>query len=731
MEKSKKPPDKYKTIKYTLDSILAKDKNKKTILDEKILFNAVFRTHQVIIHTYQFLRLWILDKYHNNKDISIITDDTIKMAFKVLVKSSQGPKPKGSNLKLYDEFTTFYNDQYCKLNYDNKLDGSNLSSILDYSSTDMLTNIENNIKLNFTKYVRRFVNSSFKKINNEILEKADKGQKTKLRKELNKDLSDIKNDLFDNTLLSNNKYHNWIKKHKDNIIPKDITNSIEFDINNNPQKYIKNMIYMCLEIEKLETKSFQFFPLRNNIILKNCPIDTKSLIELFINEDKNKYLSDIEGCKEILWNQYFNLNHPIFKQNNYSFDYRISTDCYSVSIQMIHKDYIEKEKDKKSKMKNKRAEMKKIYKNMTHEEKEKYKSKLNDNKKQEQLKIKLKLKEDRDKEKKEFKKLSKEEQNKIKDKIAKEKISNKEFPYLEDLNEKQLEELKNNNWVCCDPGKRILFYMKNKNGIRFRYSNRQYVNDIKRLKYQRLLKNHKEKQNISKIENELSNYNSKTCNYESFKNFIKTKNKLNEVLLQKYCDQKFRKYKWYSYINKKKTESKIIKSIKNKFGKNAIINYGDWNANGVIQMRNFISTPNLRLKKKLAEQMKVYNLDEFRTSKLNYKTEEICEHLSYADKKGTIRELHSVLTYQTEKKSKGCINRDENSVNNMIKIVKYYLEHKKRPIKYTREYDLDNKKIKDSNPKIGKQLGSNTIKPEKVQLHRFTKKVSHFSVKKV
>jgi hypothetical protein len=36
---------------------------------------------------------------------------------------------------------------------------------------------------------------------------------------------------------------------------------------------------------------------------------------------------------------------------------------------------------------------------------------------------------------------------------------------------------------------------------------------------------------------------------------------------------------------------------------------------------NYISTPNLALKRKLAE-YKVYNLDEFRTSCLNYKTEE-------------------------------------------------------------------------------------------------------------
>jgi hypothetical protein len=35
----------------------------------------------------------------------------------------------------------------------------------------------------------------------------------------------------------------------------------------------------------------------------------------------------------------------------------------------------------------------------------------------------------------------------------------------------------------------------------------------------------------------------------------------------------------------------------------------------------------------------------------------------------------------------GCINRDKNAVNNMIKIVKYYLENKKRPINYFRSFE--------------------------------------------
>ena len=89
-------------------------------------------------------------------------------------------------------------------------------------------------------------------------------------------------------------------KHKVNIFPKEFNTSYEFDIQNNPQNYIKGMIYMCIEIEKIGTKSFQFFPLRNNIVLKYVPIDSKSLIELFIEEDKNTYLTDIENKKQEL-----------------------------------------------------------------------------------------------------------------------------------------------------------------------------------------------------------------------------------------------------------------------------------------------------------------------------------------------------------------------------------------------------------------------------------------------
>ena len=712
--KNQKPSVKYRTVKCSLKTIIKKKKNILKIHDVMI------KTHKLIIHTYQFLRLWILEHYHQNKDIPAITIDIIKMAFKSLTLDSTGPKPKGNNLKLYNEFKDFYENY--KLYFSKKTDSTNLSQILGYMATDMLTNIENNIKLNFMNYIRRFVNSSFKKQHNDILENTNKGKKTEIRKQLNKDLYEIKQDLFNNTLLSNQKYHDWINKHKNNIFPSEYKNSYEFDVQNDPQKYIKYMIYVCLEIEKFDGKAFQFFPLRTDISAKYIPIDNKTLIELFVNENKNDYLTDIENTKYKLWKKYFKLNNPIFTQKNYSFDYRISTDCHAVSIQLIHNDFIDKEKQKKANMKNKKNDMKIKCKDMSQEQKEKFKAELKLKKKQEQEQIKLKNKEARDKQKTEYNKMSKEQKEEYKQKIKKdkdEKNKNKyiEFPYLEDLDDNQLNELKNNDWCTNDPGKKKLLYMKNKYGKRFRYSNKEHIKNIKRLKYQRLIKNYKDKCKITKIENMLSNYNSKTCDLTKFKNYIFMKNTINEILFDQYQETIFQKYKWYAYINKKKAYSKLIKKIKNTFGKETIIAYGDWSNDK--QIKNYISTPNLGLKRKIAEHFTVYNLNEFRTSKLNYKTEEVNENMYMSDKKEVVRKMHSVLTYQTENKSLGCINRDENSVNNMIKIVNYYLEHKKRPFKFTRECKLEDitSSIKGGNLiKVGTKTGSSVTKPAKVQL---------------
>ena len=126
--------------------------------------------------------------------------------------------------------------------------------------------------------------------------------------------------------------------------------------------------------------------------------------------------------------------------------------------------------------------------------------------------------------------------------------------------------------------------------------------------------------------------------------------------------------------------------------------------------------------------MKVYNLDEFRTSKLNHKTEEVCENLYLPNVNGVIRKLHSVLTYKMENGQMGCINRDENAVNNMIKIINHYLDKRKRLNKKRNKTKGDNLHQK-GHYKSGGQVSTKPMIGA-ITLDLLTN-VSRFSVKKV
>lgn len=696
----KKPPDKHRVLQIPLKRII---KNNSSISK---LFDAVTRVNKLVIHAYQFLRLWILQKYHNNEIIPVINTDVIKMAFKVLATDSVGPKPKGTNKTYYNEFMQFYENEYRDLGYKEKIDGTNLSQIIGYTTISVLTAIENNIKLNFFNYIRKFVNSSFSKEHKLILKNYSSKEKIKMNKHLKKELYGVKQDLINNTKLSDIKYHAWIDKHRTNILPIDIDKCCQIDVNNNPQKYLKHMIYMNIQLEELECKMFQFFPLRTNIIPKYIPLDSKSIVELLFDKNLNEYLGNITKYQKEIWETHFKLDHSIFTLKNYTFDYYIMTDGVTVSIYFLHDNFTEKNKLTKEVKTNGRKQYKEETRNLSQDEKDKLKQdKLDDRKKQ--------LKEIADKRKAEYAKLSKEEKKELRDKNKSKKYI--EFPYLDELNDIQLNDLETNA-VYCDPGKRDLFKMLNDNGKLFTYSNKQHVHKTKRLKYQRLLKNYKDKIHITEIENKLSNFNSKSCSIFTFKEYISNKNVINQALFIKYYQPKFRQYRWYLFINKERAESQLLDTIEKEFGikdpdtgklKKLNIVMGDWSIGK--QMRNFISTPNITLKRKLTERFNVYNIDEYNTSKLHHKEEVKCKHLYYTDKTNKLRKLHSVLTLKMENSRRECINRDVNAVNNMKKLVKYYIGHKSRPINYTR--------ITAVNPQVLSQPVPNDSMPAKVRLH--------------
>ena len=636
-----KPPDKYRCIKLPIQKIIKSDLPIDVL--ERIN-DAVSRTNTITTNSYFLLRLWVLQKYHNNQEIPIITEDTIRMSMKSLVKASAGPKPKGNNLALLQEFQNIGNSIFTLQ------DGKNLSAILDYYATTMITSIENNIKMHFIDYIKRFVNSYFKNIyQNEL-------QNKEFKKQFYKELQQVKNDIINDAeiLTCDEKYHTWLNGNRYNIVPKNYDTSYFYDIKVNPQKYLKHMIFMNLQLEEMNTKMFQFFPLQTHLIPRHIQIDTKSIVELLIDTDKKQYFDNIETNKEKLWNSFFKLHH----MNKYVFDYTIITDGYSVSLRFLHTDFVNEERINKDKMKN----GKKLMKGLTEEEKE--------IKKQEKQVQQNKLKEENRK--------RRELQKKEKKETKKEVLH--EFPYIDEVSKDFLD----GKHLFIDPGKRSLLTMMDDDGNYFSYTNKQRIKETKRIKYSSLLKNYKDKQHITEIENTLSLFNSKTCDIEKFKEYIKEKLKVNDAIATLYQDEKFRQYKWYSYINTKRTEDNMLNKIENKYGKDIKIIIGDWSIGK--QMRNFISTPNLAIKRKLNTRFEVFNIDEFRTSCLNYKTEELCNNLYLPDKRNIERKMHSILTFKMENKRKGCINRDKNGCKNIQKVFNHYIETGERPEKYKRDY---------------------------------------------
>ena len=703
---SKQPPDKYKCIKLRFNKIININNTYNDRNIEYTIDNAIKRTNKIVIKSYMLLRLWILKKYENNIVIPNITIDVIKIAFKSIIDNNkQGKKTSGNNLILLNELKELYKNDIT----DKFEDGSKLSTILNYYAVTMLTSINNNIKNNFLNYINKYINSYFLiKYENEIKNK-------EFKKQLFKDLTILKKDIFENTNNCNEKYKDWLLNNRSKIVPMyENNNNIYNVIKNTPQVCLKNMIYMNIELSKIKKPQFQFFPIQSNSILRHIQIDTSSLIELFENKVSEAFKT-IELLKEVTWYRLFKINKQI---KNYVFDHTIITDGYSTTLRFLHKDYINIEKEKKNKRKlgntirnNRLKGLNKEEKNLEKEiiktekinkikEKEKEKEIIKTEKLKEKEKEKAKAKaKENEKEKKKVK-VNKDvkdntntqstENSNEKDKTKSETriINTKsiEFPYIDDIDKKELD----GKHIFIDPGKRSLFTMMDDNNNFLTYTNKEHMYKTKRLKYSKTLNIYKTNLGITELETELTGFNSKSCIFQDFKKYIKKKLEINESLHDLYNNNnnKFKQYKWYSFINKKRAEDNLLNKIEKKYSKEHIIIIGDWSIGK--QMSNFISTPNLTLKRKLKERFKVYNIDEFRTSCLNYKTENKSNNLILPSPiTGKNYKMHSILTYKMENKRLGCINRDKNGCYNIKKLFDTYMTLGNRPERYRRGINID------------------------------------------
>ena len=630
----KKPPDKYKCIKMRLHSIIRDPQTKLTIIND-----FVERTNRFVIKAYQLLRLWLLTRYNQN-NLIIVDTNVIKTIFKVLNKRSKKSK-KSKNDLLCEELQNFF-----KIKKEDKEDGDRLTKILEYCETEIVTAFENNIKFHFMDYLNRYINSYWLIQHKDALENG-----TMRKKDIYKELKLVKKDLLNGTNLCDAKYHGWLNEIRLKVLPPidSVDEHYYYDLKKSPQNYVKHMIWMNIELEKIGGKMFQFCPQRTTTIPCHVHIDNTSIMYMLINKNERKrYQGHFLNLaiRDEMWELCFQM--PVIKKikiKGYVFDYAFQTNGFDVSLRFVHLDQLEKKQDQKAKM----AQGLKDTVGFTDEQRD-------------QRHI------DKDKLKTQTQKPQKKKQK------TEKKEKHSEFLYIDEV---PLDLFKGKKYVVVDPGKHDLLSMMDSEGEQLKYSKRQRDHETKRLKYKTLNENYREKLGILKIEEKLDGLNVKTCNVDLYTNYLKVKTEANSELFNLYRQEKFRKLKFFAFIQRQRADARMLNLIEKTYGKNKCtgkgiyIIHGNWSQGK--QMKHLAPTPNLGIKRKLAERFSLYNIDEYKTSQLSHVTGAKCKNLKLKNEDGTYRKIHSVLTYQMENKRLGCMNRDTNACHNLRKIYEHYL----------------------------------------------------------
>ena len=583
----------YKTLKIPLKTILL---NRDTI--QPIINNLVFEMNDLVIHTYQFIRLYILYCFNNNNPLPELNDTFISYCIKTLgTRDNRGKKCKDT--ELLEKLEEFYKTEYQPLLNHEKTNLKNTTFLLPYLATQIHTSLSNNIQEHFIQHLLRFIN----KTTNDITE--DKQLLFQFKKNII-ELTDI-NELF----------NLWKEIHLQNIIPENVKKSVYYDVKVRPFEYLKGMLYMNDVLEKQESKLFQPLPLRNNIIPKHIILDTACIINLFCPEKdkegnkikKGELLSNVKDNQNEVWSNLLNLNHRIFKNKYYQFHNQIQTDGISCCLLFIRKDL----KDKK-------------------------------------WGAKVPVLEEQD------------------------------FYNIEDLSKEQLDTLKDRNIIGCDPGKRSLVYMMDNKGNKLQYTAPQRKRESKSKCNQRILSYERKKNGIIEKETQLSFQNSKSVNYENFKMYLVEKNKLNKETTEFYKRDTWRKMKFRQYSYGKKSIDTFLNKIKETFGENLLIGYGNWSRD--TQMKFFMPTMNKGLRKLIHKRYDTITINECNTSKKCCDCNKDLEYYKDKENKKVFRLLVCSNCVSCENKKIVFRTRDANSSINILKLTKCWIEKQTRPTEF-------------------------------------------------
>jgi len=276
-------------------------------------------------------------------------------------------------------------------------------------------------------------------------------------------------------------------------------------------------------------------------------------------------------------------------------------------------------------------------------------------------------------------------------------LEEQDFYNIEDLSKEQLDTLKDRTIIGCDPGKRSLVYMMDNKGNKLQYTAPQRKRESKAKCNQRILLYERKKNGIIEKETQLSFQNSKSVDYEKFKMYLVEKNKLNKETIEFYKRDTWRKMKFRQYSYGKKSVDTFLNKIKETFGENLLIGYGNWSRD--TQMKFFMPTMNKGLRKLIHKKYDTITINECNTSKKCCDCHKDLEYYKDKENKKVFRLLVCSNCVSCENKKIVFRTRDANSSLNILNLTKCWIEKQTRPTEFQNQISSFTSSIKKEKKK--------------------------------
>jgi hypothetical protein len=621
-----------KTIKLSLNTFVRGTKNKNSNPQEciKKINTIVERCNLITDDLYMFLRSYILYCYDNNIYMPTIDENLLTCMLSVITfKSTNSGRKITVNNELIKKLTIFYEKYISK--YHTKKDFAYLSHIFKYTVVTIVTNIKNNITYHFYQHLKNYILFYFKTNKIKFTTKC-------VQKALN--------------IICNGKVLNWndIDKFHINTIVKIIRNNylpnnlllfcmpLGYFLKADPTDFLKYMIKMNREIENYNNSNKQYTSTTvDGLLLHNDTIKNTHKLYQWLPRKASLIPEHIPIDTTIIIDILETKHKSYKKKDNWT-------------ITLLWAKYFYYLYENTNRIENKKFTFNNLIYTDGYSVSILYNSK-----------------------------------NKNSD--------NREIftRYITDLNNEELDKLKSKQIIGVDPGKRQLVTMIDNNRRKVRYSALQRRSECKFKQKEKALKRFRSdiKNTVETIERELCNYSYKTTNFNECIELIKIRQKYQKILFDHYKSKIYRKYKFTTYINVQKSEASLVNEIKRKYGENICLAYGNWSITK--QMRNYIPTKGIGLRKSLAKHFEIYLVDEFRTSicchNCKHENENFMKRKNPRPYKTNTIYVNSLLRCKNVNCSKYW-DRDINGALNIRELAERHINGQSRPIELQRSRSI-------------------------------------------